>query len=105
MPIAKPTRLASSPPGYRRASRANTGRTRNRPSIRAANTTASEPLARRSSRVREEAGRGWEGRDGGPTAKGEGEKRWFVRDRGQRPGPGVSGRASPPLARRLPGGG
>src|SRR5262245_11685328 len=51
MPMARPTRAGSVPPGYRAASSANTGRTRNRPSMRAAKTAAREPLARRSSGV------------------------------------------------------
>ena len=48
MPIAKPTRAGSSPPGYLRASSENTGNTRNRPSMRKAKINASELLARRS---------------------------------------------------------
>src|SRR4051812_48314342 len=48
MPIAIPTRAGSSPPGYLAASSANTGSTRNRPSMRAAKIVAREPLARRS---------------------------------------------------------
>src|SRR6185369_4108809 len=48
MPIAIPTRAGSSPPGYLVASSANTGSTRNRPSMRAAKIVAREALARRS---------------------------------------------------------
>ena len=51
MPMAMPTRAGSSPPGNLRASSANTGSTRNRPSMRAAKIMASEPLARRSRAV------------------------------------------------------
>src|SRR5690606_4331268 len=49
--MAKPTRAGSSPPGRRAASRANTGRTMNSPSMRKANTSAKEALARRSAGV------------------------------------------------------
>src|SRR3989338_5238537 len=48
MPMASPTRAGSSPPGYLRASRANTGNTRNRPSIRSAKISARLRLERRS---------------------------------------------------------
>src|SRR6476619_307850 len=51
MPMAKPIRAGSVPPGYLAASSANTGRTRNRPSMRAAKTAAREPLARSSNGV------------------------------------------------------
>src|SRR4051812_40350154 len=51
MPMARPICAGSCPPGYLAASSANTGRTRNRPSMRAAKTAAKEPLARRSSGV------------------------------------------------------
>src|SRR4029453_12946416 len=51
MPMARPPRAGSVPPGYLAASSANTGRTRNRPSMRAAKTAAREPLARRSTGV------------------------------------------------------
>ncbi|MOA42146.1 hypothetical protein D3C78_1641750 [compost metagenome] len=49
--MARPTMAGSSPPGYLRASRANTGRTRNSPSMRKAKISARLPLARRSSGV------------------------------------------------------
>jgi hypothetical protein len=51
MPMARPTRAASSPPGRREASSANTGNTRNSPSMRNAKMAASEALARRSAPV------------------------------------------------------
>ena len=46
--MAKPTRVASSPPGRRAASRAKTGNTKNKPSMRKAKMAANEALARRS---------------------------------------------------------
>ena len=46
--MARPTRAGLSPPGYLAASRANTGSTTNRPSMRRAKIEASEALARRS---------------------------------------------------------
>src|SRR5574343_1717800 len=55
MPMANPNRAGSSPPGYFRASSANTGSTRNRPSMRRAKIEASEALARRSVGVMAEA--------------------------------------------------
>ena len=47
-PMARPTRAGSSPPGKRAASKANTGKTMNKPSMRNANTKAKDALARRS---------------------------------------------------------
>jgi hypothetical protein len=46
--MAKPSIAGSSPPGYLRASSANTGNTKNRPSMRKAKIDAKEALARRS---------------------------------------------------------
>src|SRR5690606_10143206 len=48
MPSASPISVASSPPGMPRACTANTGRIRNRPSMRSAKIDASETLARSS---------------------------------------------------------
>ncbi len=48
MPMARPTRWASCPSGRSRAYSANTGRIRNRPSMRSAKMLASERLARNS---------------------------------------------------------
>ena len=48
MPRASPTRDGSSPPGRPLTATANTGSSRNNPSIRAANRLASAMLARRS---------------------------------------------------------
>src|SRR5574341_851089 len=56
MPMARPTSAGSSPPGYLRASSANTGSTRNRPSMRSAKISARLMLERRSSGVLAVAG-------------------------------------------------
>ena len=53
MPMAKPINTGSSPPGYLRASKANTGSTKNKPSMRKAKIDAKVPLARRSVGVME----------------------------------------------------
>ena len=50
-PMARPTMAASSPPGYLLASRANTGSTKNSPSMRSAKISARLPLARSSCEV------------------------------------------------------
>ena len=50
-PIASPTMAASLPPGYLLASRANTGSTKNSPSMRSAKINAKLPLARNSCEV------------------------------------------------------
>ncbi|MPN24912.1 hypothetical protein SDC9_172317 [bioreactor metagenome] len=49
--MAMPTMAVSSPPGYLRASSANTGSTRNSPSMRSAKISARLMLERRSSGV------------------------------------------------------
>jgi len=53
MPIANPSSAGSSPPGYLRASSANTGSTRNKPNMRKAKMEASEALARSPTAHRE----------------------------------------------------
>ena len=50
-PMARPIMAGSSPPGYLRASSANTGSTRNRPSMRSAKISARLALERRSCEV------------------------------------------------------
>jgi hypothetical protein len=63
--MAKPTRAASSPPGYLWASSANTGSTRNKPNMRNAKINANAALERRSNGVMVVDTRAWEaGEDG-----------------------------------------